>query len=52
MRDGDAWEVRIRVRVDRWALAIAVASLVVGGILVGHLLVENAACMIGIRASC
>jgi hypothetical protein len=52
VRDGDAWEVRIRVRLDRWAIAIATLSLVVGGILAGHLLAENLACMLGLRASC
>jgi hypothetical protein len=51
-RDGDAWEVRIRVRADGWALAVAATSLLVGGILAGHLIAENLACMIGIRSSC
>jgi len=51
-RDGDAWEVRIRVRADGWALAVAGVSLLVGGILAGHLIAENLACMIGIRSSC
>jgi hypothetical protein len=51
-RDGDAWEVRIRVRADGWALAVAAVSLLVGGILAGHLIAENLACMIGIRSSC
>ena len=51
-RDGDAWEVRIRVRADGWALAVAATSLVVGGILAGHLIAENLACMIGIRSTC
>jgi hypothetical protein len=51
-RDGDAWEVRIRVRPDGWALAVAVVSLLVGGILAGHLIAENLACMIGLRSSC
>jgi hypothetical protein len=52
VRDGDAWEVRIRVRLDRWAIAIAALSLVVGGILAGHLLAENLACMLGVSVSC
>ncbi len=51
-RDGDAWEVRIRVRADGWALAVAAISLLVGGILAGHLIAENLACMIGVRSSC
>jgi hypothetical protein len=51
-RDGDAWEVRIRVRPDGWALAVAAISLLVGGILAGHLIAENLACMIGLRPSC
>ena len=51
-REGDAWEVRIRVRADGWALAIAAISLLVGGILAGHLIAENLACMIGIRSTC
>lgn len=51
-RDGDAWEVRIRVRADGWALAVAASSLLVGGILAGHLIAENLACMIGIRSCC
>ncbi len=51
-RDGDAWEVRIRVRADGWALAVAATSLVVGGILAGHLIAENLACLIGIRSTC
>jgi hypothetical protein len=51
-RDGDAWEVRIRVRPDGWALAVAATSLLVGGILAGHLIAENLACMIGLRPSC
>jgi hypothetical protein len=51
-RDGDAWEVRIRVRADGWALAVAATSLLVGGILAGHLIAENLACMIGIRSTC
>jgi hypothetical protein len=51
-RDGDAWEVRIRVRPDGWALAVAAISLLVGGILAGHLIAENLACMIGLRSSC
>jgi hypothetical protein len=51
-RDGDAWEVRIRVRTDKWAITVLGISLLVGGILAGHLLAENLACMIGVRSSC
>ena len=51
-RDGDAWEVRIRVRADGRALAVAAISLLVAGILAGHLIAENLACMIGVRSSC
>ena len=51
-RDGDAWEVRIRVRPDGWGLAVAAISLLLGGILAGHLIAENLACMIGLRSSC
>ena len=51
-RDGDAWEVRIRVRPDGWALAVAAISVLVGGILAGHLIAENLACMSGIRSTC
>jgi hypothetical protein len=52
IRDGDAWEVRIRVRTDRWAIAIAAVSLLVGGILAGHLVAENLACTIGVASHC
>lgn len=52
LRDGDAWEVRIRVRSDLWAIAVASLSLVVGVILAGYLVAENLACVIGIRSSC
>ena len=52
VRDGDAWEVRIRVRADAWAIGVAAISLLVGGILAGHLIAENLACMIGVRATC
>jgi hypothetical protein len=51
-RDGDAWEVRIRVRTDWWAIAIAAISLLVGGILAAHLVAENLACVIGLRTHC
>jgi hypothetical protein len=50
--DGDAWQVKIRARLDPWAVGIAVVSLGVGGILFGHLLAENLACMIGVASSC
>lgn len=52
IRDGDAWEVRIRVRTDRWAIGIAAISLLVGGILAGHLVAENLACAIGVASHC
>ena len=51
-RDGDAWEVRIRVRADGWAIAVVTISVLVGGILAGHLIAENMACMIGPRPYC
>lgn len=51
-RDGDVWEVRIRVRVDGWAIAVAALSLLVGGILAGHLVAENLACAIGVSSGC
>jgi hypothetical protein len=52
IRDGDAWEVRIRVRTDRWAIVIAAISLLVGGILAVHLVAENLACAIGLSSRC
>jgi hypothetical protein len=52
VRDGDAYEVRIRVPTDRWAIVIAAISPLVGGILAGHLVAENLACVIGLRAHC
>jgi hypothetical protein len=52
VRDGDAWEVRIRVRTDVRAIAVATLSLLVGGILAGHLVAENLACVIGLRSAC
>jgi hypothetical protein len=51
-RDGDAWEVRIRVSADGWAIAVVAASVVVGVILAGHLIAENMACVIGLRPYC
>jgi hypothetical protein len=51
-RDDDAWVVRIRIRVDTFAIAVGAISLVVGGILAGHLLAENLACMIGFAERC
>lgn len=51
-RDGDVWEVRIRVRIDGWAIAVAALSLLVGGILAGHLVAENLACAIGVSSGC
>jgi hypothetical protein len=44
--------VRIRIRVDTFAIAVGAISLVVGGILAGHLLAENLACMIGFAERC
>jgi hypothetical protein len=51
-RDGDAWEVRIRVRADGWAIAVVAIGVVVGVILAGHVIAENMACVIGLRPSC
>ena len=51
-RDGDAWEVRIRVRTDKWAIVVLGISLLVGGILARHLVAENLACVIGVKTSC
>ena len=51
-RDGDAWEVHLRIRADVWALALVAVSALAGGILAGHLLAENLACMIGVAAGC
>jgi len=52
VRDGDAWEVRIRVRTDGLAIAVATISVLVGGILAAHLVAENLACVIGLRSTC
>ena len=52
VRDGDAWEVRLRVRADIRALVLVGLSAGVGGILAGHLLAENLACMLGIAVGC
>ena len=44
------WELRLRIRLDPPAIGLAAASLLVGGILFGHLLAENLACVVaGIR---
>lgn len=51
-RDGDVWEVRISVRIDGWAIGVAALSLLVGGILAGHLIAENLACVIGVPSGC
>ena len=51
-RDGDSWEVRIRVRLDPIAFSILGVSLVCGAILYGHIAAENAACAIGLTAHC
>lgn len=50
--DGDTWEVRLRVRTDWPAIVVGAIALLYGGFLITHLLVENMACMIGIRAMC
>jgi hypothetical protein len=52
VRDDDAWEVRIRVRIDVWAIAVATISVLVGGVLAAHLIAENLACVIGLRSTC
>jgi hypothetical protein len=52
VRDDDAWELRIRVRPDRWAVTVAVISLLVGGILAAHLVAENLPCVMGLRSVC
>ena len=52
VRDSDAWEVRIRVRTDGWAIAVATISVLVGGTLAAHLVAENLACVIGLRSTC
>ena len=51
-RDGDSWELRIRVRLDPIAFSILGISLVCGTILYGHIAAENAACAIGLTAHC
>jgi hypothetical protein len=50
--EDDTWEIRLRVRFDWPAITIAGVSLLYGGFLIGHLLAENAACMIGVKATC
>ena len=53
MRDeDDAWEIRLRVRIDWPAIVIAVVALLYGGFLAAHLIAENMACMIGLKATC
>jgi hypothetical protein len=52
VRDGDAWEVRIRARTVGWAIAVATISVLVGGILAAYLVAENLACVIGLRSTC
>jgi hypothetical protein len=52
IRDGDAWEIRLRVRVDVWALGIALLAAIVGGFLIGHVAIENLACVIGVPSAC
>jgi hypothetical protein len=50
--DEETWDIRLRVRIDWPAIMIGGASLLYGGFLIGHLLAENAACMIGVRSMC
>jgi hypothetical protein len=45
-RDGDALELRLRIRLDPPAIALGVASVLVGGVLFGHLLAENLPCIV------
>jgi hypothetical protein len=53
VRDGDdTWEIRLRVRLDWAAIVIAAVALLYGGFLIAHLIAENMACMIGLKASC
>jgi hypothetical protein len=51
-RNEDAWELRIRVRVDPVAIAIFLVALACGAILYGHIAAENAACLIGLASRC
>ena len=51
-RDGDSWELRVRVRLDPVAITILGVSLTCGAILYGHIAAENAACVIGLTARC
>ena len=50
--EDDAWEIRLRVRIDWPAIGVGAVALLYGGFLVAHLIAENAACMIGLKASC
>jgi hypothetical protein len=50
--DGDAYQVKVRIRLDPLAIGIAAVSLGVGGILAGHLVAENLACVIGVASRC
>jgi hypothetical protein len=49
---GDTWEIRLRVRVDWPAILVASVALLYGGFLIGHLVAENMACLIGVKATC
>ena len=51
-RDGDAWEVRIRVRPHPAALIIAAVSLLSGGILATYLVADNIPCLAGVAEGC
>jgi hypothetical protein len=51
-RDEDTWKIQLRVRIEPRAIALTAASLVFGGILLGHLVAENLPCLAGLRSSC
>jgi hypothetical protein len=52
VRDGDAWEVRIRVRADRWAIGVAAVSVALAAVLAVYLIVENLPCLAGLAERC
>lgn len=52
VRDGEAWEVRIRVRPDGWAVAVATVSVALGGVLASHLILENLPCVARVAERC
>jgi hypothetical protein len=47
MRHGDDLELRIRVRLDLWALVVATVSAGVGGFLIAHIALENLLDVVG-----